>query len=369
MKSQKGKTTMTEIDHSQDSEPKSVLTYLSSSKKPLVIFGAGMDTQEIIKRFFPVFHIQANAIWETVIGRVGSNCLGYPVIGLEELVEKYPHADILVPTTLYSTNLVAQLTNVGLIGNVIRMDNRSKADMAKMAQFFQTNVILVKRVYSLLADEKSKKVFMNRINFLVTREIQYIEDMYEPDQYFDADIVKLKNDEIFVDAGAFDGDTALDFAERTNYNYAKMVLLEPDGNNFTRLIQRTLSLKNIECLNKGTWDTKDSLSFNSGERSGSSITSNGQSRIEVDSIDNILHGDPCTYIKLDVEGAETKSLFGAAKTIRTFKPRLAVCVYHRIEDIFLLPLQIKDIYPHYQIYFRHHSPTEYETVCYAINEK
>ena len=67
-----------------------------------------------------------------------------------------------------------------------------------------------------------------------------------------------------------------------------------------------------------------------------------------------MQGDAATLIKMDVEGAELQALRGAKQTLQKYKPKLLVACYHREEDLFRLPLLIKDLNPEYQLYFRKH---------------
>ena len=88
--------------------------------------------------------------------------------------------------------------------------------------------------------------------------------------------------------------------------------------------------------------------------------------MEVAPLDELLEGWPPTYMKFDVEGAEHDALVGGANTIRENKPVLAVCLYHRPEDLWDLPLLIRSIQPEYALFVRRHSDERWETVCYAI---
>lgn len=78
--------------------------------------------------------------------------------------------------------------------------------------------------------------------------------------------------------------------------------------------------------------------------------------------------DRVNFIKMDIEGSEKKALLGARKTIATFRPKLAISVYHRMEDLFDIPLTIKDMFPWYKLYLDHHSTYGEETVLYATTE-
>ena len=73
-----------------------------------------------------------------------------------------------------------------------------------------------------------------------------------------------------------------------------------------------------------------------------------------------------TFIKLDVEGAERKALQGARKTIKRDRPRLAVSVYHKAEDIIELPAYILSLHEDYRLYLRHYQMSPCETIVYAL---
>ena len=109
------------------------------------------------------------------------------------------------------------------------------------------------------------------------------------------------------------------------------------------------------------------MHFNALNNSDSMIAETGETCIEVMPIDEAV--DPSqrvTYIKMDVEGSELESLKGAKRTILKDRPKLAICIYHKPEDMLTLPLYIKSLVPEYKLYLRHHSGTESETVLYAM---
>ena len=73
-----------------------------------------------------------------------------------------------------------------------------------------------------------------------------------------------------------------------------------------------------------------------------------------------------TLIKMDIEGAELQSLKGAKRIIQHDKPKLAICIYHKPEDMVEIPLYIKELVPEYKLYIRHHSSNVSDTVLYAV---
>ena len=116
----------------------------------------------------------------------------------------------------------------------------------------------------------------------------------------------------------------------------------------------------------GLWDREDILKFEAADGGFSTIKNTGNMEIKVVSLDDFLNGQEATYIKMDIEGAELKALKGAKNTITKYKPKLALCIYHKPLDIIEIPLYLKTIEPRYKFYLRHYSNFHTETVLYAI---
>ena len=91
----------------------------------------------------------------------------------------------------------------------------------------------------------------------------------------------------------------------------------------------------------------------------------GADEIKVVTIDGIVK-EKVTFIKMDIEGSELKALHGAEQKIKKYKPKLAICIYHKVEDIIDIPSYIHSLVPEYKFYIRHYSFGQAETVLYAI---
>jgi hypothetical protein len=103
--------------------------------------------------------------------------------------------------------------------------------------------------------------------------------------------------------------------------------------------------------------------------STSKIDEKGEDIIQCIAIDDVLHGFKPTFIKMDIEGAEVEALKGAENTIKAYLPQLAICVYHRLSDIWEIPLLIKSFYEGYKFYLRSYNFMGLETVLYAFPDK
>ena len=68
-------------------------------------------------------------------------------------------------------------------------------------------------------------------------------------------------------------------------------------------------------------------------------------------LDELLGEVALDYLKYDVEGSEKEAIAGSEKLIKKSYPTLAVSLYHRSEDLFMLPLLIKERFPEYDRFF------------------
>jgi FkbM family methyltransferase len=219
----------------------------------------------------------------------------------------------------------------------------------------------------------SKEPRLSVYNFLLKNGIKnnsIISTFSSSDQYFGHSFFPPVRDEIYVDVGSDDGNTIIDYYNMSGGHYKKIIALEPDELNINR-INKNLENKNIErvrLINKGAWSSNTELPFES-LGNGSSRISNGitstASFIKLDDVLNDESGD--IVIKMDIEGAELDALKGAEKIILKNKPRLAICVYHKPEDIIDIPLYISEIVPEYKFFIRHSCLVNLtETVLYAV---
>lgn len=230
---------------------------------------------------------------------------------------------------------------------------------------YKNNYEQYKKTYDLLSDEKSKIIFKKIINFKITFDYKFMEGFTNDHkgQYFDKELIPNMKNISFLDGGGYVGDTATEVIN--NYpDFKKIWLIEPIAENM-RIAKRELGhFKNIEFLNCGVSDKKETLHFNE-DKSFSSIYGKGIKAVEVDTIDNIVK-EKIDFIKLDIEGAEQNAIKGAKESIKKYKPILAICIYHKAEDWYKIPHKVLAIESDYNIYLRHYMEGIFETVMYFI---
>lgn len=230
--------------------------------------------------------------------------------------------------------------------------------------YLNKNMEKYRSTYSILEDDYSKEVYLNMVKkAYLDQDISQIA-RGEEEQYFD-DNIFFTEEEVFVDGGGYDGETAARFADKTNGKYKKIIIFEPEESK-KELIKKNLGNHEYDLYSYGLWSCNTILRFDARGNSASAIYEYGDTEVTVKSLDKTVFQDAPTYIKMDIEGAETEALKGCGRIIEKYKPKLAICIYHKPEDLFAIPLLIKELHKEYRLFIRKYTNTKYETVCYAI---
>ena len=233
--------------------------------------------------------------------------------------------------------------------------------------YLEANKEKFNAAYAMLGDNLSRATFVAFLNYKLGGACDTLADIYRKEQYFPKDIIELSDREVFVDGGAYTGDTLLTFMRLTGGRCARCCAFEPEPANAARLkaTVEQRGLRNVTVHNKGLWSAPATLAFSVRHgTSASAVSGAGGVCVEAATVDQAA--PDATFIKLDIEGAELEALKGAAQTIQRNHPKLAVCVYHKPGDLFEIPLFIKSLVPEYRLYLRQHQPVACETVLYAV---
>lgn len=235
----------------------------------------------------------------------------------------------------------------------------------------------ISEVKSFLSDQTSINILDRVLHFRSDlRQGPLIDLPDQIPQYFPAtvDIYRGIDSLKFADVGAFDGDTMMHVMNNSRVPVSYIASFEPDSRCFATL-QKTASVlyseypeTNFLTYSCGAW-SKNGLYYlsNDGEACAKLTGEQGRGKaIPVVTLDAILADAPPNFIKYDVEGAEEGALLGSQELIRRYRPTLAVSIYHWGHDLWTLPILIKDIYPDYEMYIRHHHWGPWETVLYCV---
>ena len=193
----------------------------------------------------------------------------------------------------------------------------------------------MERAYALLADERSRTVFLDTVRFKLSGRLCYLcASETDKDEVFRT-VLRLGPEERFADLGAYNGDTIRELLHYTGGRFTSVTALEPDRRSFRKLsayAEEQLT-GDITLEQAGAWSEDTVLCFSDRGATVAHLACGQGTRMRA--LDSVLRGRPCTYLKMDVEGAERETC-GAAQTIRSWRPKLNLAAYHRSGDFFSL---------------------------------
>jgi FkbM family methyltransferase len=214
-------------------------------------------------------------------------------------------------------------------------------------------------------DEESVRVLDHLLGYRLTLDASLLSDVVDWELYGFSGLLQFQNDEVYVDGGAFDGDSIRMFIDRVKGNYERILGFEPDPSTFKKLSSNLQTARHVDLFNAGLHESKRQLRFNNDGSRGAIIAADGECSINVVGLDEVLAGNKATFIKMNIEGAERDALRGAKQTIAVWRPKLAISVYHRPSDLWAIPKLIRELLPDYRLYLRQHDGGIIETVLYA----
>lgn len=280
----------------------------------VIIYGAG-DNMEIAVSICKDRRIPVAYVCDRDVEKQGKLYKEIPIISPEDLIKNHQDAIVLISTTTYLEEVKSFL-----------------------GDYFPQEKIIP------FADEKQ----MYNIKM----------------QYFD-EVLPLEDGEVFVDGGCFGFETSKILLDKCKAK--KIYAFEPDKENQKKVSHKVneLGLSNVEIIPAGMWNCNTTLHFSSQGSILSRVAEDGEDEIKAVAVDEVID-EKVTFIKMDIEGSELNALHGAAETIKRYKPKLAICIYHKLEDIIEIPQYIHSLVPEYKFYVRHYSFGAAETVLYAI---
>lgn len=275
-------------------------------------------------------------------------------------------------------------------------------------EMFSANISSLHTILEMFGDEKSRVAFANEIMHIILGqsgmelsqclnitmrdeqlkkrllsvdpnnfpEIEYFPEWgFTPEtagmaflypQYEYEDKVWVKPGGIFLDCGACAGEVSV-WASKKVGPQGAVYAFEPSERVFSLLKKNLVTFApNVHAYQVALGQGGGKCAFSEDNAPWSRRALGSNYLVDEVSIDDFCSevGIEPTFIKMDIEGAECDALKGAEKTIQRYKPDLAICVYHKPEDMFMVGSIIFDICKEYTFYFRKHHPV-WESVLYA----
>lgn len=348
----------------------------------VLVFGAGVGGAKLYEL------LSARDLDSKIVAWIDNNELKWEktymndsleIIKADEVTEKYgTECTIIVASSAYDL-IVNQMSRLGYPKEKVVLYNFAFMDLDYTdASFIWDNIKNFERAYQRLCDDKSRKIFVDLLNYKITKDEKYLDMMHEyvDDeyyQYFDKEIYDKIDGEALLDVGAYIGDT-LEVYETLydDLHNIKYYGFEADPVVYARLnevVKNKYSEKQVYLYNLAAWNEDTVLWFeeNAGSSRMKTNDTSAKNSIKAMPLDKVLTNDEITIIKMDIEGAELQALNGLKAVIAKNKPIFAICVYHLRDDFFKVTDFIEEQLPgEYKFYFRQYRYTPTETVCYAV---
>lgn len=333
-------------------EKQSCWERLKSENRPIFIYGMGDGALKIMS-VFDRMGIVVSGVFASDDFVRGHSFEGFHVHKLSEIEEMVEDFVVVLAFAAGYQEIVDKIHSIASRHTLYVPDVPVVGSGLFTYQYCKENAEKIRAVYDMLADDYSRKVYANILNFKISGKIEYLSAVTTPKSEIYRKIIKPGLNETYVDLGAYNGDTIKELLEFTHGMYNSIYALEPDRKNFKKLAKFVDGMNHVYAFNAAAWCVDTELPFASKAGRQSAITGSSDTKVTALSVDSILGKRNATIIKMDVEGFEREAIWGASRNIAHFAPKMMVSLYHRNEDIFELPLLIKSLNPSYKLYIRH----------------
>ncbi len=346
----------------------------------LVLFGAGNLGRKVLQCVRSI-GVEPLAFADNSQSKWGSHVDGVPVLSPKDAAARYG-ASALFLVTIWSLGHSypesrAMLERLGCTRTESTASLRWKFADRLLPDFCQDlphklyeQAPEVRKAASLWADDSSRREYLNHVKWRALGDQGALGPPVKEESYFLDSLYRIKDREVFVDCGAYTGDTAEQVIRR-NPAFSRIIAIEADPENFDRLTKWVDTLEapvasRINALNVAVGAKRGQLRFQAGGGEGAKVAPDGNVVVGCVPIDDLATEAGPTFIKMDIEGAELEALEGARRSIQKHRPILSICVYHKQNDLWRIPLIIHTLVEDYRLFLRPHDVDGWQLVCYAV---
>ena len=213
----------------------SVWEKLKKTSEPIIMYGTGNGADKVLD-IFESLGISIDGVTASS-GFVRERVFrGFPVKPIEYFEERLESFTVVITFGSSIPEVMENIYNLSekhtvLVPCVPVIENEI-CDSA----FIERNIEKIEKAYSLMADEASKKAFSGYYDFIFSGELKHLKEITTDENEVYENIIHFSSDEVFVDIGAYRGDTVDSFVKRVNGKYSKIVAAEPDKKTYNKLI-------------------------------------------------------------------------------------------------------------------------------------
>jgi len=376
------------------------------NRTPFILFGAGSGGKGLCLTL-RVHGLEPMFFCDNDSSKHGNMCCAIPIISFDELARHHRKAIVVIASPKHRVAMYQQLLESGFrsedimckpfdrlvplvfmysdyFGTQAVLSNyKTQGHPLSVTDYLKENQELLAKAYELLGDQHSRNLFIDKYALMASEDnfqifcdfitsysqpildygLTFFDWTTEDYYYFSNDIFSLSPDEVYVDVGAYDGDTVHTFIEacrRNNIDYRWIYAYEPDPDCYRALLTNTAEYQRLTCYQLGVWSQSGVVRFRTSKQSvhdqAGSIDPGGDIEIRVVALDEHLPAQRISLMKMDPGGdVIPRALLGAAEIIGRYRPKLAVGAYHSLRSLFEIPLLVHQLCPRYELFLRHNT--------------
>lgn len=335
------------------------------------LYGAGEEISSVILYLWNL-GIEIEGVFDCDIRKEGKKILGrIPVIYPYHITERYESENtFVIINTIYfkeieQSEILHLLFEIGITKFYELTQNEKKEIKAKphpwadigRIDYYRDHIEELENTYDLLYDKKSKEIMLEYVRTYVEFGAYRLEQCSGKIKYFygqnsdgsKEELYSHLSEEVWVNCGSSIGDNV--FWYFANGLKAKCIYAyEADEKVYERLV------KNLKYLPQSYADKVYAVNEFIGDKTNWKV----------------LKKDKITLINADIEGEELNLLKSMKNIIVSDRPVLAICAYHKAEDLTVMPQYISQIVDDYCLVLRKYESNvenvrrTAELVLYAI---
>lgn len=318
---------------------------LSCNTRPVVLYGMGNGADKILNEC-DKRNIKISGVFASDDFVRYQTYHGFTVKKFSELQSDFGDMTVLVAFGTQRPEVLENIKRISAVCDTFAPDVAVVGGGIFDKAYALSQIDNIERVHSLLCDDISRKTFDCIIKYKITGDIKYLFECESFDPPY-----SFGDNEVFVDLGAYTGDTAAEFYDAVNGRYKHIFAIEPDKKNYEKLKRNITDFHDVTAINAAVGEKSGKTAFQMKSGRNSAVSKKG-SEIDCICVDDLCT-ESITFIKADVEGQESEMLNGAKNVIKKYRPNMKIAAYHRCDDILQLPLQTLKVNPDYRLYLRH----------------
>lgn len=303
------------------------VNYLKNTTYPIVLWGAGSLAVSVYN-FLKKNKIRIVACLVDIENLEDDYFFDIPIYNLSKIKKLYDKVDVIIGHSRYEKGSLIKEKNEN-INEVIYFCNICYGQYKSVdLDFIKKNIYKYIEAYEYLNDDRSKRAFIAYINSKMNDDIRFIQECIgeEKNNYFNNELFKINHKEIYLDLGAYNGDTIREFLNESYGKYKKIIAFEPEKNSFLELLNTYGNSNNdMVFYNMGAYDENKTVYFNDDAESSSLVLNDMGEKIKVVKIDDEVK-DSVSVIKINYMQGVLETLRGAENIIKENMPKIAIVV-------------------------------------------